>query len=266
MKFQQFIKQGYLILKQDFLKTLVESSELDIFNRNIVSFHSAMRSFFERPEQERKFFESGDYVFRSSGYRAGYWPQGIYKDIYEDKKFPIEYYLSRSLYSSDRDSFLVPENNWNSESLPEIEKLPHNRGYDLALFIDSHIISPLVEELKNYLQANSRLDYIFDIASVYYRDKAMLNIHRDKAFIQSIVGPASGLMIQPDGATKPQEVLLDTGEILVYTGFQFQEYVKRFGDIMKVKPLRHGVISDEDKRMSIVVAITINLRMKHFFG
>ena len=253
MKFQQFIEQGYLILKQDCLKALVEPSELEIFQHNIVSFRSAMRSFFERHERERQLFEADDYVFRSSGYRAGYWPQGIYKDIYEDKKFPIEYYYSRKLHSSERNSFLVPENNSNSESLPEIEKLPHNQGYDLALFIDSHIISPLVEELRSHLQPNSRLDYIFDITSIYYREKAMLNIHRDKAFIQSNIGPTSGLIIKPDGATKPQSVTLDIGEILLYTGLQFQEYFKRLGAPIKIKPLPHGVISDEDKRMTIVV-------------
>lgn len=257
MKFQQFIEQGYLILKQDYLKFLVEPSELEIFHRNVVSFRSAMRSFFERPEEDRQLFASGDYVFRSSGYRAGYWSQGVYKDIYEGTKFPNEYYYSRKLHSSDRNSFLLPENQSNLESLPEVEKLPHNRGYDLAQFIDSHIISPLIEQLKQHLQSDSSLNYIFDITSVYYREKAMLNIHRDKAFIQSIVGPVSGLMIQPDGATKPQPVSLDTGEILLYTGFQFQEYFKKLGNLMKVKPLAHGVISDENKRMSIVVDIII---------
>ncbi|MGB3511823.1 MAG: hypothetical protein WBA93_21820 [Microcoleaceae cyanobacterium] len=70
MKFQQFMEQGYLILKQDSLKALVEPSELEIFHHNILSFRSAMRSFFEKPERERQLFESGDYVFRSTGYRA----------------------------------------------------------------------------------------------------------------------------------------------------------------------------------------------------
>lgn len=254
MKFQQFMEQGYLILKQDCLKTFIESSELEIFHHNIVSFREGMRSFFERPAQERQLFESGDYIFRISGHRPGYWPQGVYKDVYESKQFPVEYFYSQNLYLANRNSLFVPENNFNSEILPEVEKLPHNQGYDIVQFIDSHIISPLVEELRSYLQPHSLLDYILQITPVYYREKAKLNIHRDKSFIQSLVGPASGFMVQPDLATKPKMVNLDTGEILLYAGFQFQEYFKEeINSLVKAKPLPHGVISDEDKRMSIVV-------------
>ena len=254
MKFQQFIEQGYLILKKDCLKTLVESSELDIFNHNIVSFRSAMRSFFERPEQERQLFESGDYVFRTSGHRPGYWPQGVYKDIYEKKQFSVEYFYSRNLYSANKNSIFIPDNNTNLEKLPDVKKMPHNQGFDIVRFIDRQIISPLTEELKSYLQPNTLLDYILQITPVYYRKKARLNIHRDKSFIQSIVGPASGLILQPNYATKPQEITLDIGEMLVYAGLQFQEYFKEnINSLVKAKPLPHGVISDEDKRMSIVV-------------
>ncbi|MGB3511822.1 MAG: hypothetical protein WBA93_21815 [Microcoleaceae cyanobacterium] len=145
----------------------------------------------------------------------------------------------------------------NLESLVEVGKLPHNQGYDIAQFIDHHVIFPLVEELRSYLQFHSVLDYIFDITSVFYREKAILNMHRDKAFIQSIVGPASGLMIQPNGTPKPQSVTLDIGEMLLYTGFQFQEYFKGFDTLVKIDPLPHGVISDEDRRMSIVVDIIV---------
>ena len=120
MKFQQFIEQSYLILRQDYFKSVAKPSDLEILHQNIILFRERMRIFFERPDRERDLFKSGDYVFRSSGYLAGYWPQSIYDDIYEAKKFPLEYYNSRNLYSGDRNRFFVPENKVNSESLPEV--------------------------------------------------------------------------------------------------------------------------------------------------
>jgi hypothetical protein len=81
----------------------------------------------------------------------------------------------------------------------------------------------------------------------------ILELHRDKSFIQSIIGHTSNLTIQPEGATEPQMITLDIGEILVYTGFQFQEYFKKLGVLAQVKPLAHGVIAEE-KRMSIVAS------------
>ena len=253
MNFQQFIKQSYLILKQDYFKAAVEPSDLEILHQNIVLFREEMRNFFERPDRERDLFKSGDYVFRSSGYLAGYWPQTVYDDIYEAKKFPLEYYNSKQLYSGDRDGFFVPENNVNLESLFEVEKLPHNQGYDIAQFVNRHINSPLLAELRSYLEPNSNISCILQIKPTYYREKVILEIHRDKSFIQSIIGPTSNLMIQPEGATEPQMVTLDIGEILVYTGFQFQEYFKNVGVLAQVKPLAHGVIAEE-KRMSIVAS------------
>lgn len=253
MNFQQFIEQSYVILKQDYLKTVVNPSDLEILHQNILFFREAMRKFFEKPSQERDLFKSGDYVFRSSGYLAGYWPQSVYDDIYEAKKFPLEYYNSKNLYLGDRDTFFVPENNVNPESLPEVEKLPHNQGYDIAQFINRYITSPLLEELRSYLDPNSNLDCILQIKPTYYREKVILELHRDKSFIQSIVGPTSNLMIQPEGATEPEMITLDIGEILVYTGFQFQTYFKKIDVLAKVKPLAHGVIAEE-KRMSIVVS------------
>ncbi|NMG06788.1 hypothetical protein DP117_07840 [Brasilonema sp. UFV-L1] len=141
----------------------------------------------------------------------------------------------------------------NLESLPEVENLPHNQGYEIAQFIDRHINSPLLEELRSYLDLNLDLSCILQIKPTYYREKVILELHRDKSFMQSIVGPTSNLMIQPEGATEPQMVTLDIGEILVYTGFQFQEYFKKLGVLAQVKPLAHGVIAEE-KRMSIVAS------------
>lgn len=253
MNFQQFIEQSYLILKQDYFKSVVKPSDLEIWHQNIVLFREGMRNFFERPDRERDLFKSGDYVFRSSGYLAGYWPQSVYDDIYEAKKFPLEYYNSKNLYLGDREGFFVPENNVNSKSLPEVEKLPHNQGYDIAQFVNRHINSPLREKLKTYLDPNSHLSCIIQITPTYYREKVILELHRDKSFIESIVGPTSNLMIQPEGATEPQMVTLDIGEILVYTGFQFQAYFKNVDVLSKVKPLAHGVIAEE-KRMSIIVS------------
>jgi hypothetical protein len=48
-------------------------------------------------------------------------------------------------------------------------------------------------------------------------------------------------------------VTLDIGEILVYTGFQFQAYFKKVDVLAQIKPLAHGVIAEE-KRMSILVS------------
>ncbi|MFB2920810.1 MULTISPECIES: hypothetical protein [Aerosakkonema] len=257
MKFQQFIEQSYVILKQDYLKTVVNPSDLEILHQNIAFFREAMRKFFERPDRERDLFKSGDYVFRSSGYLAGYWPVGVYDDIYEAKKFPLEYYNSKNLYSGERNTFFVPENGVNSESLPGVENLPHNQGYDIAQFINRYINSPLLEELKSYLEPNSHLSCILQIKPTYYREKVILEMHRDKSFIQSIIGPTSNLKIQPEGVTEPQMITLDIGEILVYTGFQFQTYFKNVDVLAKVKPLAHGVIAEE-KRMSIVVSTILN--------
>ena len=250
---QQFAEQSYLILKQDYLKSLVKPSYLESFHHNIIFFRSAMRSFFERTEQERLLFEAGDYYLRPSGYRAGYWPQGVFKDVYEGKKFFAEYYYSQRYHSDNRNSLLVPENDLNSESLPELEKLPHNQGYDMTQFVERHIIYPLVEELKIYLQPNSHLDFILQIKPIYYREEAILEMHRDKSFFQVVIGPLSDFIIQPDSSNKPESVTLDVGEIFLYTGFQFQEYFKKLGVLDQVKPLTHGVISDEEKRMSIIV-------------
>ena len=131
--------------------------------------------------------------------------------------------------------------------------MPHNQGYDIAQFVNRHINSPLLEKLRSYLEPNSDLSCILQIKPTYYREKVILELHRDKSFIQSIVGPTSNLMIQPEGATEPQMITLDIGEILVYTGFQFQAYFKNVDVLAQVQPLAHGVIAEE-KRMSIVVS------------
>lgn len=258
----EFAEQSYLILKQDYLKSLVKPSDLESFHNNIIFFRLAMRSFFERIDRERQLFEAGDYTLRTSGdcagyWTPGYWPQGVFKDIYEGKKFFGEYYYSQPYHSDNRNSLFVPENNFNSESLPELEKLPHNQGYDMIQFVERHIISPLVEELRIYLQPNSHLDFIFQIKPIYYREKAILEMHRDKSFFEVMIGPLSDFIIQPDSTNKPESVTLDIGEIFLYTGFQFQAYFKKLGILDRVKPLSHGVISDEEKRMSILVNATL---------
>jgi hypothetical protein len=77
MNFQQLIEQSYLILRQDYFKAVLNPSDLEILHQNIVLFREGMRIFFERSERERDLFKSGDYVFRNSGYLAGYWPQTV---------------------------------------------------------------------------------------------------------------------------------------------------------------------------------------------
>lgn len=259
MNFQQFVKQGYLILRQDCLDTTLESTELERFHQNIVFFHKAMRKFFERPTQERLLFKSDQPKdLRVSGYRCGYWPKDIYQDEYEGKKFPLEYYHSRNFYSNERDNFFIPENGLEPSWKDNVDELPHEQGYEIAGFIDRHILKPLLENLIIYLQPNKLPSLILQVGSTYYRDKVMLDIHRDKGFIQNIVGPASGLRIQPSNSATPQPLTLDIGEILIYTGFQFQEYFGRI-PALDIKPLLHEVIAGEDKRMSIVAAAFLKI-------
>jgi hypothetical protein len=255
MNFQQFVKQGYLILRQNCLETSLESTELERFHQNIVFFHKTMRKFFERPSQERLLFKSDQpQDLRVSGYRCGYWPKDIYKDEYEGKKFPLEYYHSRNFYSNKGDNFLIPENKLEPSWKDNVDQLPHKQGYEIAGFIDRHILKPLVEHLTIYLPSNKLPSFILQLGATYYRDQVMLDIHRDKGFIQNIIGPASGLRIQPTNSATPQPLTLDMGEILIYTGFQFQEYFAGIPAVDKVEPLLHEVIGGEDKRMSIVAA------------
>ncbi len=260
MNFQQFAKQGYFILRQNYLDATLESTELERFHQNIVFFHKAMRKFFEQPIPERLLFKSDQPKdLRVSGYRCGYWPKGVYQDKYEGKKFPLEYYHSRNFCDSERDNFLIPENGLEPSWKDNVDQLPHAQGYEIARFIDCHILKPLLKNLIIYLQSNLLPSLILQVGSTYYRDQVVLSMHRDKGFLQIIVGPASGLRIQPSNSANPQPLTLDIGEILIYTGFQFQEYFGGVPALALVEPLLHEVIVSEDKRMSIVAAAFLKI-------
>lgn len=253
MKLQKIIDQGYLIIRQADWHSVLDATTVEQFYQNIIEFRQGMRAFFERPKSERMLFQSDDNIdLRVSGYRCGYWPQGVYQDGYEGKKFPLEYYHSRNFYLSDRAHLFFPENNVAPALLTSVETLPHQQGYAIAELINVHLILPFLEKLAAYLPTPSPLSCILHIKPTYYREKVVLDLHRDKGFIQTIVGPASGMKIQPEASDQSQEFDLDIGEILIYTGFQFQDQFQNVEGLRQVKPLLHGVIANEEKRMSIV--------------
>lgn len=256
MKFtQQFIQQGYCysILRQDDLGEFVESMELKSFQQNILLFRKKMRKFFERPDSERLLLKSEQPKdLRDSGYYAGYWSKGLFKDEYEDKTFPLEYYHSRNFYSSQRDNFFMPKNVLEQSGKDQAAELPHEQGYEIARFLERHIFKPLALELSAKLQFDLQPFSTLQVAPTFYRNRIALNMHRDKAFLQVIIGPASGLKIKPKNSNTTQLIDLELGEILVYTGFQFQEYFAEVPALDDIEPLLHGVVVNEDKRMSII--------------
>lgn len=256
MKFEElFTQQGYFLLRQADLSKFVEAAELEKFQRNILFFRQQMRKFFERKDLERTLFKSEQPEnLELTGYHAGYWNQGLFKDNYEGKKFPLEYYHSGNLYSNSRqrDNFLTPENGIDSSSKEIAGELPDEASYEIAKFLERYIYKPLALYLDSKVSFNLQPFSTLQVSSTYYRDQIVLDIHRDKAFIQIIVGYASGIRIQPNNSDIPQLINLDLGEMLVYTGLQFQNYFAEVPILANIEPLLHGVMADKDKRMSII--------------
>ena len=258
MKFpQQFIQESsyYSILRQKDLGEFIESMELKSFQQNILLFRQKMRQFFERSDLERLLLKSEQPEnLRDSGYYAGYWSKGLFKDKYEGKIFPLEYYHSRNFYSSQQNNFFIPKNvNILEQSGKDLTaELPSKQGYEIAKFLERHIFKPLALELSAKLGFDLQPFSTLQVASTFYRNRIALNMHRDKAFIQVIIGPASGLKIKPKNSNTTQLINFELGEILVYTGFQFQEYFAQVPALDDIEPLLHGVVVNEDKRMSII--------------
>ena len=141
---------------------------------------------------------------------------------------------------------------WSRVAPDQAAELPHEQGYEIARFLERHIFKPLALELSAKLQFDLQPFSTLQVAPTFYRNRIALNMHRDKAFLQVIIGPASGLKIKPKNSNTTQLIDLELGEILVYTGFQFQEYFAEVPALDDIEPLLHGVVVNEDKRMSII--------------
>lgn len=264
MKFeQQFTQEGFSILREDDLSKFIESTELKKFQQNILSCRQQLRKFFERSDSQRLLLKSEQPKnLELTGYHPGYWPSGLFKDHYEGKKFPLEYYYSRNLYAdpeAKRANFLAPENEEELNSKDIVAELPHEPSFEIAEFLERYIYQPLAAFIDSKLSFDMQPFSIIQVGSTYYRDKIVLNMHRDKAFINTIIGPASGLKIEPKNSNETIELDLELGEIFVYTGFQFQNYFAEVRDMAHIEPLVHGVVVNEDKRMSIISGTLIKV-------
>ncbi len=233
-----FIKEGYIIIRQKDLNRF-DSREVNEFQQNIKEYREILRKFFSLPSEEKKLIESkyGTHPVTKCHY-AGY--RG--KSTYTNKKgvnFCMEYFHSRNFYKNSRDNMCIPEEASEEIATKLKAYLPNKAAYEITNFIRKNFIHTFLGGFctKNGVPTPKTT---IQIQCTYYPDKSKLGIHQDTAFFEGIIGPATGLIIQPGGRNEKLHVDLAIGETILYTGLQFNEVYKE-----KVKdvpfPLLHAV-------------------------
>jgi len=129
--------------------------------------------------------------------------------------------------------------------------LPSQETFSLARSLSDHFVTPILRaySLQCGLQPPSPS---LQLQTTYYETQTSLAKHRDPAFLNGIVGPATGLAIYPGDGPEKVEASLETGDVIIYTGFEFQDfYCQRASRVPP--PLPHSVAA-EAGRMSILFA------------
>lgn len=246
-----FLGQGYLLLSSSKIFALVEVQRHGEYLTAIESYHQSMRRFFARAQGEKNLVRAAATVDPATmTYPAGYWPKNVYQDRAESKQFPLEYYHSRDFYNAGADNLFEPYGGLTGATTPIVTALPNQEGYVIAKIIDTVLIKPLKELIQESLGI-SFPEHTLQIQMTHYAESSTLALHRDKGLFQGIIGPAAGLRISTSLEQEPTEVPLNSGDVIFYAGFAFQNALK-VHNLRAPEPLWHGVQAQAG-RMSILV-------------
>ncbi|MGB3511706.1 MAG: hypothetical protein WBA93_21200 [Microcoleaceae cyanobacterium] len=124
-------------------------------------------------------------------------------------------------------------------------------AHQLGEFLDREFVTPILQQFSSQYGLEMPSTSL-QVQCAYYSTPFHLAPHTDKGFFEGIIGLANGLTIYPSHDNQPVQVDLKTGDILLYTGLEFQDfYSDRISNVPL--PLLHSVEADAG-RMSILMA------------
>ncbi|HIE27354.1 TPA: hypothetical protein EYP66_08725 [Candidatus Poribacteria bacterium] len=247
---EQFIEDGYLLIRQDELRDYSSVESAEHFVSNIIDLRREMKKFFERPLEEKALFKIGhDLDSETKCYYAGWWEKSPYLESRFGIDYPLEYYVSRNFYGSTAEDICYPSN--EGEEVRQIAaSLPSQQTFSFARFLNEYFIIPILREYSRECGLQ-RPEPSLQIQTTYYEVQSLLKKHQDRSFLEGIVGPASGIAIFPGGGAEKMDASLEAGEVILYTGKQFQKHFQRAPRVPP--PLPHAVEA-ESGRMSLLFA------------
>lgn len=249
-----FIKEGYVIVRQDDLNMLGAKDVIE-FQQNIKEYRRKLKHFFSIPLEEKKLIEGqyGEHPVTRCHY-TGYWGRSSFdttKGVNKGVDFCMEYFNSRNFYQNAPDNMCIPEE--ASEEIANKLKpyLPNKAAYEITNFIDKNFIKPVIGGFCAKYDLPMPKPTL-QIQCTYYPDKSKLGMHKDRGFFEGIIGPATGIIIHPEGRDEELRVDLAIGETILYTGLQFDNFYKDKAKEVPF-PLLHAVEA-EAGRMSLPFA------------
>jgi len=242
-KIENFIEEGYLLIRKQNLRDYSSIKEEESFLANIVEIRQKMKLFFELPLEKKKWVQGSHAIDpKTKCYYSGW--LGIDESVKElyGMDFPLEYYYSRDLYSSTSENICFPkEDSFETQKVTKL--LPSNQIFSFGNFIDKIFINPLLKEYSEYCKISS-VETTLQIQTTYYPNKTFLGKHQDSSFLDGIVGPAE-VFIFPNKSKDRVKVKLELGDIILYTGKQFKEQYK---EACKLPiPLPHSVEAEKGR-------------------
>ena len=249
-----FLEQGYCLIDHQTIKQLCPTRSADEFAQNIISFRTGMKDFFGLPLEVKKCVEVGfDRDPLTRCHPVGYWAKSTYQDYdpLAQVNFDLEYYNCRNYYSLNSEPACLPTTISDTEIEPIPTTFPHEEAHQLGKFLDREFITPIFQQFSSRYKLKMPSTSL-QVQCAYYSTPFHLAPHTDQGFFEGIIGPANGLTIYPSPKNQPIQVNLQTGDILFYTGLEFQDfYSDRISDVPV--PLLHGVEANA-RRMSVLLA------------
>ena len=135
--------------------------------------------------------------------------------------------------------------------------LPNPEGNDICDFINEFILNRLCEDLADNLNITiPKVTQQFEIA--YYSQRGVVRKHTDTPFLMGNIGPTKHLYILPFDTQEPCEVILEEGEILLYPGRQFREFLASVD--RPLPPALPHWVNDQKGRLAILLGCFISKR------
>ena len=239
---------GFFVICDNTLRGALSTAEYGAYVARVLAYRDKMRIFFELPLRDREAFTAiPEKDEQTHVFPCGYWPPSVYVDKHEGVDFHVEYYFSREHSLANVLDMCRPSQFDDCFKSGHIPLMPHAEAYWLGGTINSLVFNPLAQRLHEVC-AVSIPAIAFQMSAVYYRRAGLLSPHRDKSFFTLLIGPLQGLNVDSYTHNKTIEVRLGIGEILVYTGFAFQETVPD----AEIAPILHSVNAYEGRLTSAV--------------